>query len=164
MNPGLSRRFDIERAFRFEDFNDGELLQILELKMKHQGLKATDVAKTAAISLLSRARNRPNFGNGGEVDNVLARAKARSQQRLGAVADILLEPQDFDPDHDRSERASTNLEKLFADVVGCEEVIQKLRDYQSIARTMKARGVDPRNKIPMNFIFKGPPGRSVSRY
>ncbi|KAK2464129.1 hypothetical protein APHAL10511_003877, partial [Amanita phalloides] len=158
VNPGLSRRFDIERAFRFENFNDAELLQILELKMKQQGLEATNAAKKVATDLLSRARNRPNFGNGGEVDNVLARAKGRSQQRLGPVADIVLQPQDFDPDHDRSARASTNLENLFADVIGCEEVIQKLRDYQSIARTMTARGMDARNKIPMNFIFKGPPG------
>ncbi|KAF8633815.1 hypothetical protein AX15_001228 [Amanita polypyramis BW_CC] len=158
VNPGLSRRFDIERAFRFENFNDAELLQILELKMKQQGLSATDPAKKVAINLLSRARNRPNFGNGGEVDNVLDRAKARSQQRLGPSANTTLEREDFDPDHDRAERASTNLEKLFADIVGCEDVIQKLRDYQRIAKTMEARGMDARNKIPMNFIFKGPPG------
>ena len=158
MNPGLSRRFDIERAFRFENFNDAELLQILELKMKLQGLAATDAAKKVAIDLLSRARNRPNFGNGGEVDNVLDRAKARSQQRLGPTADTTLKPEDFDPDHDRRERASTNLEELFADVVGCEDVIQKLCDYQKIVSTMEARGMDARNNIPMNFIFKGPPG------
>ncbi|KAF8624034.1 hypothetical protein AX17_007240 [Amanita inopinata Kibby_2008] len=158
VNPGLSRRFDIDRAFRFENFNDDELLRILELKLKQQDLKATEAAKNACIDLLSRARNRPNFGNGGEVDNVLSRAKTRSQRRLGAVADIVLQPEDFDPDHNRSEQASANLEKLFEDVVGCEVVIQKLRDYQNTARAMKARNMDARNKIPMNFIFKGPPG------
>jgi hypothetical protein len=129
--------------------------------MKQQGLDATNAAKKAAIDLLSRARNRPNFGNGGEVENILGRAKARSQQRLGAVAQIVLEPVDFDPDHDRSERAATNLQKLFADVVGCDDVIQKLRDYQSIAKTMTERGMDPRNKIPMSFVFKGPPGAFI---
>ncbi|KAM6493098.1 P-loop containing nucleoside triphosphate hydrolase protein [Amanita muscaria] len=158
VNPGLSRRFDIERAFRFENFNDTELLQILNLKLKQQGLEATDAAKKTAIDLLSRARNRPNFGNGGEVENILGRAKARSQQRLGPVPQIILEPADFDPDHDRSQRAASNLEKLFGDVIGCEEVIQKLRDYQKIAKTMSDRGMDPRNKIPMSFVFKGPPG------
>lgn len=126
--------------------------------MKQQDLTATDEAKKVAIELLSRARTRPNFGNGGEVDNLLGRAKARSQARLGSTPDVCLEPQDFDPDHDRSERAATNLAKLFEDVVGCEDIITKLGDYQNIAHTMKSRGMDPRNKIPMNFIFKGPPG------
>jgi hypothetical protein len=127
--------------------------------MKQQDLAATDDAKKVAVDLLSRARMRPNFGNGGEVDNLLARAKARSQARLGSTPDICLEPKDFDPDHDRSERAATNLAKLFGDVVGCEDIIKKLGDYQNIARTMKNRNMDPRNKIPMNFIFKGPPGK-----
>ncbi|KAM6493119.1 P-loop containing nucleoside triphosphate hydrolase protein, partial [Amanita muscaria] len=121
-------------------------------------LRLSGGASLAAIDLLSRVRNRPTFGNGGEVENILGRAKARSQQRLGRVPQFILEPADFDPDHDRSQRAASNLEKLFGDVVGCEEVIQKLRDYQKIAKTMTDRGMDPRNKIPMSFVFKGPPG------
>ena len=48
--------------------------------------------------------------------------------------------------------------------MGCEEVIPKLRDYQNIALTTAARGMDPRNKIFMNFIFKSPPGQSISHY
>src|SRR6267154_4812032 len=38
VNPGLSRRFDIENAFHFEDFTDSELLEILNLKLKQQDL------------------------------------------------------------------------------------------------------------------------------
>ena len=130
--------------------------------MKQQDLTASDDAKKVAVELLSRARIRPNFGNGGEVDNMLGSAKARSQARLGSAADICLEPKDFDPEHDRSERAATNLAKLFEDVVGCD--VKKLGDYQNIASTMKSQGLDPRNKIPMNFIFQGPPSKSyVSR-
>lgn len=60
-------RFAIESAFRFEDFNDDELLEILELKMRHQDIDATLKAKSVAIEVLSRGRNRPNFGNAGEV-------------------------------------------------------------------------------------------------
>lgn len=100
VNPGLSRRslfplmlivrcrfaqrltkvfrFAIESAFRFEDFNDDELLEILELKMKHQDLDATPKAKSVAIEVLSRGRNRPNFGNAGEVRLIsLRRSKKR---------------------------------------------------------------------------------------
>lgn len=60
-------RFAIESAFRFEDFDNAELLEILELKLKHQDLDATPEAKSVAIEVLSRGRNRPNFGNAGEV-------------------------------------------------------------------------------------------------
>lgn len=35
--------------------------------MKHQDLDATAKAKSVAIEVLSRGRNRPNFGNAGEV-------------------------------------------------------------------------------------------------
>lgn len=35
--------------------------------MRQQDLNATKEAKVVAIEVLSRARNRPNFGNAGEV-------------------------------------------------------------------------------------------------
>lgn len=65
VNPGLSRRFPVSSAFNFEDFDRDELLRILDLKLKQQGFDATDQAKHVAAELLSRARNRPNFGNAG---------------------------------------------------------------------------------------------------
>ena len=135
------------------------------MKLKKQDLEATDAAKVVAIQVLSRARNRPNFGNGGEVENLLNQAKGRYQTRQASLPssqralDVVFEPQDFDPNFDRDAHASDNLEKLFEDVVGCEDIIRKLGDYQQIARTMKARDLDMRESIPTNFIFKGPPGK-----
>uniref|UniRef100_A0A0W0EUT7 AAA+ ATPase domain-containing protein n=1 Tax=Moniliophthora roreri TaxID=221103 RepID=A0A0W0EUT7_MONRR len=164
VNPGLSRRFDIENAFQFDDFSDPELRDVLELKMKQGDLEATDAAKGVAIDVLSRARNRPNFGNGGEVENVLSRAKVRFQKRQAQLPisqralDIILEPQDFDEDYNRQSNAATNLEKLFEDVVGCEDIVKKLGNWQKVATQMRLRGREPREQIPMCFIFKGPPG------
>lgn len=60
-------RFAIQNAFRFEDFTDEELLKILNLKLEKQDLEATLQAKTVAMDVLGRGRNRPNFGNAGEV-------------------------------------------------------------------------------------------------
>ncbi|KAI5994807.1 P-loop containing nucleoside triphosphate hydrolase protein [Pisolithus albus] len=163
VNPGLARRFAIENAFTFEDFTEPQLMQILEFKLKNQDLSATDDAKRVARDLLSRMKNRPNFGNAGEVENLLGSAKARYQKRMATVpaarrAQVTFEPQDFDPDYNRDQNASTNLAKLFEDVVGCDDVIKKLENYQKIARAMKAKGLDMRTQIPSNFIFKGPPG------
>lgn len=157
----MSRRFAIEDAFDFEDFSDPELRQILDYKLKNQQLAATDAAKDTAIDVLGRSRDRPNFGNAGEVENLLAQAKKRYQTRRSDqnhCVDIVFEPQDFDPEHDRIENASNNLYRLFEDVIGCEAIIQKLAGFQEIVRKLKKNGKDVRGKIPMNFLFKGPPG------
>jgi DNA-binding NtrC family response regulator len=158
VNPGLSRRFAIENAFNFDDYNDAELIQALELKLKVQNLTATDEAKKVAIEVLSRARNRPNFGNIGEVENMLSRAKILYQKRTTSP-DAPFEPEDFDPDYRRSENAAENLSALFKDIVGCDEVVEKLAEYQKMAQTCKIQEIDPREMIPTNFVFKGPPGK-----
>lgn len=169
MNPGLSRRFAIEDAFRFDDFSDSELLSILDMKLAEQSLHASQPGRAVASELLSRARNRPNFGNGGEVDNLLSKAKGNYQFRYAKVPpaerpeEVVFEPADFDPDFNRTDNSDVNLKKLFLDVIGCENVIEKLRQYQNIARVMKARGKQPRDArelIPTTFVFKGPPGKS----
>jgi hypothetical protein len=164
-NPGLARRFPIGHASRFEDFTDGELRQILELKLKKQGLEATDEAKDVAINLLSKLRDRPNFGNAGEVENLISHAKESEQKRSSSVgsrardANIVFLPQDFDKDFDRATNSADTFHKLFADIVGCEGLIEKLERYQRIAASTIARGRDPREHVPFNFIFKGPPGQ-----
>jgi hypothetical protein len=143
-------------------------MQVLELKLKDQDLEATDPAKLVAMEVLSRAKNRPNFGNAGEVENMLSQAKTRYQTRQLALPatersiDSPFEPQDFDPEFNRNEHAASNLTKLFEDVVGCEEIVAKLGKFQQISRTMKSRGMDPRDQIPTNFVFKGPPGELSS--
>lgn len=138
-------------------------MEILNLKLKHQDLSATEEAKRVAIEVLSRSRNRPNFGNAGEVENLLSKAKGRHQARLsknkaGYSFDVVFEPQDFDEDFDRGKNATTNLKALFEDVIGCENVVSKLEAYQQTANNMKRRNLCYRDRIPTNFLFKGPPG------
>lgn len=163
-NPGLARRFQLSYAFQFEDFDDEQLKEILDLKLRNQGLDATEEAKRVAIGVLSRARDRPNFGNAGDVENLISHAKAQEQKRRSAesskthTAEVVFLPQDFDEEFDRVESAALNCRKLFADVVGCEDLIRKLEGYQRINASMRARRMDPRTQIPFNFIFKGPPG------
>lgn len=100
-NPGLARRFALENAFYFEDYSEAELHQILELKLANQGLLATDEAKYVAREILGRARVRPNFGNGGEVDNVISQAKLRYQSRISKLPpqqrpdEVLFTPDDL---------------------------------------------------------------------
>jgi DNA replication protein DnaC len=50
VNPGLARRFPLESAFVFEDFNDAEIRQIFDFKLKGIGFDATDQAKKVRSS------------------------------------------------------------------------------------------------------------------
>lgn len=164
MNPGLARRFKIEEAFKFEDFTEQELLKIMEKKMVEQDVGATDPAKKVALELLSRAKNRPNFGNGGEVENLLSKAKEQCMARRSKLPledrpkFIIFEPEDFDKEHNRSANAPANLAKLFEDITGHEDIVNRLASYQRIAQTCRETGRDPRNQVPTNFVFTGPPG------
>ena len=135
------------------------------MKLKDADLSATPEAKKVAIEILSRLRNRPNFGNIGEVENLLSRAKTRYQQRQALLPtserrpDAPFEPRDFDENFDRHEHATANLTKLFEGTVGCDELVAKLSNYQQMTARLKKQGKDPRTLVPTNFVFKGPPGK-----
>jgi len=163
-NPGLARRFPIEDALWFHNFTLEELECILQSKLEDNDLEATEEAIKVAMEVLDKGRQRLNFGNGGEVENLINKAKANYQKRLSVVkasdrpAQWIFQPEDFDPGYDRGRSATLNLHKLFKDVVGCETMIKKLEQYQKVAQAMKEKNVDFRPFIPTNFVFKGPPG------
>ncbi|KAI5868688.1 P-loop containing nucleoside triphosphate hydrolase protein [Durotheca rogersii] len=162
VNPGLSRRFPMASGFSFDDYDDNELRQILELKLKQQAFRAGEAAKKVVIDVLRRARIRPNFGNAGEVDIILDQAKERQQKRLSESQGInktnVFLPEDIDPNFDRSERATTDIRMLFQGVIGCDEIAEQLEGYQQVVKNMKAMDMEPRSQIPFGFLFRGPPG------
>ncbi|KAI1204096.1 ATPases of the AAA+ class [Annulohypoxylon truncatum] len=168
-NPGLARRFPVSSAFEFEDYTKEELREILELKLAEEGLKATDDAKQVAMDVLERARNSAVFANAGEIEILLTQAKERQHARL---ADLgcpseeslqTLEPSDMDENFDRIDRAGVNIKNLFGGMVGSQSLVEKLESYQKIVRNAKAIDLgDPKDFIPFNFIFRGPPGTGKS--
>ncbi|VUC35400.1 unnamed protein product [Clonostachys rosea] len=165
-NPGLQRRFPMENALRFHSYNDDELCQILDLKLAQDQVTASDHALKVARQVLGRNRTKPNFGNGGDVENLVCRARLRQFERRRTLNENCmfemqkypLEPQDFDSDFDRSERADKKRDDVFRGMVGFEEIVNQFRGYQKMADGMKIFGVDPRPHIPWAFVFKGPPG------
>ena len=146
----------------FEDFTDDELATIFDMKLKQQGFKTTDQARKVAQEVLRRARNRPHFGNAGEIDILLNAAKFRHQKDRAKGGKIkgpaTFEARHFDEDFDRGERADTNVRALFRDTVGFEQIVAQLEGYQQIVRNMKSVDMDPREQLPFNFLFRGPPG------
>ncbi|KAK7402704.1 hypothetical protein QQX98_011526 [Neonectria punicea] len=158
VNPGLSRRFPLSSAFVFEDFDDQALGQILDLKLKKSGFRATDQGKKVALEVLRRARNRPNFGNAGEIDILLGKAKESHQKRSSAgkvKRRGTLEAFDFDAEFDRAEKG-TDVQKLFEGEVGRDKLVALLEGYQKRVKNAKILDMDP--EIPFNFLFRGPPG------
>lgn len=162
-NPGLTRRFPMSSAFEFDDFTDDELREILDLKLKEQSYTAPDAAKNVAMEVLSRARNHRNFGNAGEIDILLSRAKELQQGRLASCTEeydpFLLESQDFDADFERPSQAETRIRDLFKDFVGAGDLVEKLVGYSRMVTNAKALDMDPRAQIPFNYLFRGPPGK-----
>lgn len=163
VNPGLSRRFPIDQAFVFEDFTKEQMNSILTLKLKAQELGITERGRRVALEMVERARNRLNFGNAGEIDILLNSAKMRLQKRISSLpgADYAsasaFDALDFDEDFDRADR-KTNVANLFEGVVGCEDIISKLEDYQQLVRRLRKLNMEPRDEVPYNFLFRGPPG------
>jgi Cdc6-like AAA superfamily ATPase len=161
VNPGLSRRFPLSEAFLFEDFSEAELHTILDSKLTQAGYTASVTALETAMDFLQRARNKPNFGNAGEVDILLNGAKARHQQRSmqsSSPIGMVFEPVDIDPDYDRLARASVNVLELFKNDIGREEIVKEMEAIQKLTKLYKARGKNPREAVPFNFVFSGPPG------
>lgn len=171
-NPGLSRRFAADSPIRFMDFQLPQLEEILRFKMKQQDLRATPEAFDVASQVLERTLMRPNFANAGEVDTFLDRAKLSYQNRQDKkpVAernyDTVFEPEDFDPNISRGKNAIENCQKLLQGQVA-QEVVDKVVEYLILADNARQKGWSGTNLkeiIPMNFIFKGPPGKHNFRY
>ncbi|KAJ5504068.1 hypothetical protein N7463_006942 [Penicillium fimorum] len=163
VNPGLSRRFPIDQAFVFEDFTSNELDAILNLKLKEQGFGITDRGRGVVLEMLERSRNRPHFGNAGEIDNFLDPAKMRYQKRLSfikcrsSIPDSMLDAPDFDGDFDRADKKES-VAKMFEGVIGCEDIVAKLEGYRQMVQSLRRLDLDPRTQLPFNFVFRGPPG------
>lgn len=159
-NPGLARRFPIAEAFHFQDFTDEELEQVVKLKLKQGAYVASADAIRCIMESLRRARNQLHFGNAGEVDILLNRAKQHHQQRCkrdDLVHNNALEAEDFDLTFGQH---STSIVELFRHSIGQDGIIGRLEQIQRVVVSLKARDLDPRARIPYNFVFCGPPGTS----
>ena len=162
-NPGLARRFPLQQSFRFKPYSDAELARILQLKLRKHNIAASDTAMRVAEEMLSIARHRPNFGNGGDVENLLHAAQAARNARCAKVAvdaelDMALLPEDFDADWQRTLDAARRCGDLFGDMQGMGDIMGRFQRYQVMTARLRGRGHDPRSHIPWALVFRGPPG------
>jgi SpoVK/Ycf46/Vps4 family AAA+-type ATPase len=154
VNPGLSRRFQLEQAYEFPDYDDASLLKILRTKAKDSHLAISIPVAKLAVRSLARARAKPNFGNGGAVDSLLSQAKERMQKRDGTSDKLTME--DFAVEDATLDEAA--LDSLFANMIGMDSVINKLDDLKRVVKFAKARGENPADSVSFNYLFLGNPG------
>ena len=165
-NPGLKRRFPMDGAFVFEEFTAEQLEEVLKIKMEKDDLTMTDEAKQVAMGMLELAKQRENFGNGGEVDNLLGRALANYRTRFSNMAqeqrrnagEICFLPEDFDPDWDQIYRTGEKVERLFDGLEGIDDVKDRFVSLTNRATSLRENGHDPVAFMPFYFAFKGPRG------
>jgi DNA replication protein DnaC len=155
----VSRDWQLQNAWEFEDYSDLGLIKILRGAAKRRGLVISMETSVAAVGLLAKERMRPNFGNAGAVNNLLSQAVIGMERRLRSMPAAqralvkTLEPADFG-----IEEEGRNADGIFADLVGCEDVKKKLKEYQATLAMCQERGLDPLAEMQLNFLFVGPPG------
>lgn len=171
-NPGLLRCFPLEDAFEFEEFSQDDLGQIFDQKISNLGMSTTKEGRAVALDLLSLAKQRANFGNAGEIDNILSRANLSFQARFGftpiaerrkMTKEGLLLPADFDPDYQLRLEAKDTLEDDTS-IIDLERVKSMFEAATRQARIMKKCGRDPKKVIPFTLVFMGPPGSGKTTF
>uniref|UniRef100_A0A0G4I8T0 AAA+ ATPase domain-containing protein n=1 Tax=Chromera velia CCMP2878 TaxID=1169474 RepID=A0A0G4I8T0_9ALVE len=165
-NPGLSRRFPLEFAFRFDDYNDSELLEILKFNLKKQNATASLTFKELAVSALAKQRDLPNFGNAGAVEQLLKvtmqTAAARIRTAGGSSSSSLrLELEDLRgvkgaEDPARSDETKGDPLDQLRRLNKMEKVIEKLEELRS--RFVVAEREGGERPDLGHFVFIGSPG------
>eukprot|EP00908_Phaeocystis_cordata_P013006 Transcript_24047.p1 GENE.Transcript_24047~~Transcript_24047.p1 ORF type:complete len:637 (+),score=331.07 Transcript_24047:1338-3248(+) len=160
-NPGLARRFQLENAFEFDDYDDQALLRILLRNVAKRGKRVSfDTAKQVVRRDLAKARMRPNFGNAGAVDNAVSAAVVAAEARLEALpaaeraTQTALEIEDFLDE--KPHMADPSL--VFEGLIGCENIKTRLAEYQAVIEAASKAGRDPVDDLALTFCFQGSPG------
>ena len=152
VNPGLSRRFQIENAFIFPDFNDESLLRIMMASARAKEVPLKFRVAKKAVGILSKARAKPNFGNAGAVDNLLAQAIVNMQARDAT------ELCDVDFGHKGDNPDASVLDGLFDDFIGCLSIKQAMNELRATVEFAVAKGQPANSEVGFNWLFLGNPG------
>ena len=159
-NPGLARRFKIDDAFHFPDYTDDELVIILQNKAKQNSLYLTpELAQDAVKNVLSKQRAKKNFGNVGNVVNLLEKAKERlfkriTPKRLKYQGLWILIASDLYDEQDPNESS-----RLLESLLNADLIKSHIIELQSRIRAqIQRKGTTNVSSFLKNYAFIGPPG------
>jgi len=158
-NPGLGRRFDVSHPIVFEDYDDNALEKILMMKCRKERIICPLDVRKAVIKKIAMQRQQTSFGNAGEVENMLSRAKRKAIARPGGEFMLSLTMGDFDinetPDIDEiiSELEKT---KTMPEIVAHIKRLQTTHNFFE-----KRKEINPYTTAmpsPGHYIFMGNSG------
>ena len=171
-NPGLARRFPQENIIQFEDFSTDELWEIFEqfLKLKSIPAKNDTLEIFRNVILELHKRKDINFGNAGEIRNLIEAIDQRRAFRLGEAKhapdlNLIIEdlPESYRHLLVKPNKASSlmffeDLDKL----VGIENVKIQLVEFAhkvdfSYQRYIMSGGQTPKPQL-QHLLFTGNPG------
>eukprot|EP00698_Gefionella_okellyi_P004376 TRINITY_DN14046_c0_g1_i1.p1 TRINITY_DN14046_c0_g1~~TRINITY_DN14046_c0_g1_i1.p1 ORF type:complete len:1528 (+),score=457.91 TRINITY_DN14046_c0_g1_i1:247-4584(+) len=160
-NPGLKRRMNLDNAFEFDDYTDGELMRFLSGMCKSKQLSmdfATVVLPT--IQHLARLRFMPNFGNIGTLQQLLSEAQSRAMVRTKADPQevLCIELIDVLGPEKMAERTADPLAFLNG-LVNADYLREQFEALQVGVEAARSEGVtDAEILKSLNFLFLGKPG------
>jgi SpoVK/Ycf46/Vps4 family AAA+-type ATPase len=167
VNPGLSRRFQLDDSFVFTDYTDEALVRILMKDVEKKNMIISEETAVFAIKQLARSRSRPHFGNAGEVKNILSKALMKRRDRMKSrkfafsSSSSLNEKIELIIDDFKGEDYSEEIispEKLLENIVGCEEIKKELQRACNLVKYYQQKGKDPKENANFNYLFTGNPG------
>lgn len=169
VNPGLSRRFRLEDAFRFEDFTTIQMGEIVQLQLKQQQLEASPQALSVAMDNLKILRAKKTYSNAGEVVNLIEKAKVNYQSRLARSPTqsinprIVFEPVDFDISHGSLTNTVTHCCMRLQGRLS-PDIITELDNIFGPLERAQESGFYTSDLLPTTFVFSGAPGESIQNY
>eukprot|EP00966_Prymnesium_polylepis_P245262 5673638-Prymnesium_polylepis.1 len=150
VNAGLSRRFGLDDAFRFEDFSDKELERIVLHNATKSTLKLPKDVRKKVLKALGAQRSRPNFGNAGAAEAMVARAKERLSSRDPTAKELTLADFGLDKVDGDGSSALSGLFKV-------EHIQSKLVELRATLKQCD-RDRKERSQYLESYLFLGNPG------
>lgn len=161
-NPGLKRRFRTEDAFQFTDYTDDQLSQIMLDVSINKSLHITpELAKSAVTNVIGKLRYKPNFGNVGEVNNLLQSAqekmlKRNDKRKIDGRWELLELDLFKTVDHDAALKIISHLKQA-------EHIRDHIISLQKSIKVQLRNGKEPKDLLK-NYTFIGPPGMCMYVY
>ncbi|XP_065661939.1 uncharacterized protein LOC136084823 isoform X2 [Hydra vulgaris] len=156
-NPGLARRFAMDYAFIFEDYDESELFDILKGVCKKENIQMSMEVSKAILKLLEKQRAQANFGNAGAIDNVIRAALAKASYRpltSGGMIDLI--SSDIGDVYTEKVKGSdpfAPLNKLYR----VENIRQQLIEIKNTFQVAQTESSKDRPELG-HFVFQGAPG------
>ena len=161
LNPGLKSR--IRYVFEFEDYNEDELIQILNMKLKKLNLSIDDDAVKTLKRIISFNMKATNFGNGRYVDNLINNLLIKHSINIPDNDDTNLLNITLEDVNDLTETDDISVNDIFSDLdklIGLDNVkteLKQLVDYLQYNKKLEKFNIYPKN-LNLHMVFNGNAG------